>query len=360
MNTFNVINRKLRGQMMMFGLLRREKIQEESLPDDRPSQRREQVSHNRKRNALLSLFLVTVFYVWGTRPPPPTPYEQRNPGWNLPDWARKKKHFSTVPVDDRTCFVHVGKAGGSTLGCALGFHLHCSRHQHIIKNSVLASYTTHTNHNGVNDCPDDVAYYLFTIRNPLERARSAYNYDRPNMIKAPHRYPHSKPLYIDCPFPTLNDFAELGLSATGKASDVCKARAKSAIRGEELFGMHFFYNYAFYTRSVTLTDEGKKVLVIRTEHMADDWSSAEVALGGKSKNITFPHRNKGKAKAPEDTYLSTRAQKILCRALCNEMQIYKGLLHKGLNLKAEQVEESLAELAASCPVEARSSSCPEL
>jgi hypothetical protein len=121
--------------------------------------------------------------------------------------------------------------------------------------------------------------------------------------------------------------------------------------------MHLSRNYGYYTNE-TLTDEGKKVLVIRTEHMENDWNSAEVVLGGQPESVAFPRCNQAKSKAPQDSFLSKNSQELLCWALCNEIQIYKGLLHKALNLKVEQVEESLAELAASCPVETHAMSCP--
>jgi hypothetical protein len=293
-----------------------------------------------------------------------SPFEKRwGPGWYLPRWATKKNlALSTkVPLDKRTCFVHVGKAGGSTLGCSLGFQLHCSHEEEqIISNGLLYNYTTNTFHNDVNDCPNDTAYFLFTIRHPLERARSGYNYDRPDPNHKRGRDEKSRLLSLDCPFPTFNDFAELGLSDTGTASNLCKRRAKLAILGKEAFGMHLNLNYGYYTNE-TLTDEGKKVLVIRTEHMDDDRNSAEVVLGGQPEAVTFPHRNQAKSsKAHQDSFLSKNSQRALCRALCNEIQIYKGLLHKALNLKVEQVKESLAELAASCPVETYTMSCPEL
>jgi hypothetical protein len=290
-----------------------------------------------------------------------SPFEKQWPGWLLPQWAKKKNLAlsTSVPMDKRTCFVHVGKAGGSTLGCSLGFQLHCSqKEEQIFSNGLLYNYTTNTFHNDVNDCPNDAAYFLFTIRHPLERARSGFNYDRPDPNHERGRDKKSKRLYLQCPFPTFNDFAEKGLNNTGTASDRCKRRAKLAILGEKAFGFHLNLNYRYYTKE-TLTDESKKVLVIRTEHMDDDWNSAEVALGGQPEAVTFPHRNKAKSKAPQDSFLSKNSQELLCRALCNEIQIYKRLLRKALNLKVEQVEESLVELAASCPVETHATSCPE-
>jgi hypothetical protein len=292
-----------------------------------------------------------------------SPYEKRWPGWHLPRWAKKKNlaSFTNVPMDKRTCFVHVGKTGGSTLGCSLGFQLHCSHHEEeqIVSKGVLYNYTTNTFHTDVNDCPDDTAYFLFTLRHPLERARSGYNYDRPDPDHERGRDKTSRLLSLECPFPTFNDFAEKGLSETGTASDRCKRRAKLAIQGTEAFGMHLYLNYRYYTNE-TLTDEGKQVLVIRTEHMEDDWNSAEEVLGGQPKAVTFPHHNQANSKAPRDSFLSKNAQELLCRALCNEIQVYKRLLHKALNLNVEQVEESLVELAASCPVETHATSCPEL
>jgi hypothetical protein len=201
-------------------------------------------------------------------------------------------------------------------------------------------------HNYVNGCHADSPYLLFALRNPLQRIRSAYKYDRPDDPDDEAYHHGQKLLYFDCPFPTLNALAEEGLSDTGTASHLCKARAKRAIQGEEWFGYHLFFNHRHYARESSLMDKGKKLLVIRTEHIADDWNSAEVVLGGQSGNVSFPRLNKAESTSPEDYFLSEHA-----RELCNEIQLYKELLHRALNLKPAQVEQSLAELESSCPLE---------
>ena len=44
-----------------------------------------------------------------------SPYEKRMPGSNQPVWARKWIPYNRfIPTDKQICFVHVGKAGGST------------------------------------------------------------------------------------------------------------------------------------------------------------------------------------------------------------------------------------------------------
>jgi hypothetical protein len=46
---------------------------------------------------------------------PPSPYELRNPDWDLPRYALKKAFFPVLP-NKRVCFVHVGKTAGSKVG----------------------------------------------------------------------------------------------------------------------------------------------------------------------------------------------------------------------------------------------------
>ena len=43
---------------------------------------------------------------------------------------------------------------------------------------------------------------------------------------------------------------------------------------------------------------------------------------------------------------------MLCAALCHEIQIYKTILQRAINLNASDYEQSLQELAATCPIQA--------
>jgi hypothetical protein len=292
-------------------------------------------------------------------PESPSPYEIRYPGYKRPEWASKPFFFQlTVPDDMRLCFVHVGKTAGSTIGCHLGFQLHCGGKMKYPL-GLLPKYTTHTFHNGVNDCPDDTAYYLFVVRNPLERLRSAYAYDRPGTTHG------QRLLYQDCPFFYLNDLVEQGLATRGNASAVCRQRAYNAVRGLERFGRHLYFNYHYYTNE-TLTDDigssrrRKQVVVVRNEHLQEDWVSIEAILGGNTgSGPVFPTHNKGQNKEPGDIYLPDESRLLLCHALCEDIQVYKSLLRRAANLTPEQVATSLQELSMSCPTEAVAKSCPK-
>jgi hypothetical protein len=82
-------------------------------------------------------------------------FERHWPGDHIPPWATKKINF-IIPREQEICFTHVGKAGGSTIGCSLGFSLHCDddnsrgmddsvQIEHL-SSSLLAKLTTHTFH----------------------------------------------------------------------------------------------------------------------------------------------------------------------------------------------------------------------
>jgi len=281
-----------------------------------------------------------------------SPYELRYEDWELPDWAHKTSSFSQpIPPEKKVCLVHVGKTAGSTIGCYLGFQLHCDDSV-TYPTGHLPNYTTNVFHNDVNDCPNDPppAYYLFTLRHPLKRRQSSYVYDRRGT-----KYNASE-LYKKCPFYTLNDLAERGLASDGNSSAVCKERAYNAIRGYERFGYHLFHNYRHYTIA-TLADETRKLLVIQTEHLQEDWRSAEALLGGNATAIDFPTFNKASNKISRDSYLSKKSQALLCNALSEEIEVYKSLLRRAVNLSPEQVKTSLDELSTSCPHEVSQRSC---
>lgn len=50
----------------------------------------------------------------------------------------------------------------------------------------------------------------------------------------------------------------------------------------------------------------------------------------------------------------------LCRGLCEEIQVYKEILHRAENLRPDEIAQSMDELSAQCPTEAQLSQCPAL
>ena len=299
------------------------------------------------------------------------PYE------TLPGWAEKQSRHGelSIPRGKHVCFTHVGKAGGSTLGCSLGFQLHCRGTK--MRNGTLPLYTTNVMHNSMNDCPRHMPYYLFSLRNPIDRVRSAYLYDRPTSSDsedAPRRRHHQEELYIECPFWTLNDFAVNGLSQNGTASKRCQERAVNAIRGLERHGYHLFFNYRWFVEETEVFEEStasssspSQILAIRTEHMTRDWISAEKVLANDDTDENnarvekFALRNPSAWKAEDsDYFLSKTALEALCYHLCPEIQMYKKLLLRAVNLQTNDFVVSMKELGQTCPAQVTAVSCPSI
>jgi hypothetical protein len=274
-------------------------------------------------------------------PPRPKSFYEKRWHLRLPDWASKPFFFNRNQ-SKRVCFVHVGKAAGSSLGCSLGFQLHCNREMKYPL-GILPKLTTNVIHNDVTDCDGDMDLYLYSMRDPLERMRSWYVYDKYKLGM----------LRYECKFRTLNDLAEMGL--TKKSSDLCNARAKRAQLGLEKFGKHGYYNYRFYRNQVP---SNATIAVIRAEHMLEDWNSLEMLLGSAYRVKQLPERNTNK-QGYDEKFLTEEAKRLICEQLCDEIQVYKDLLFRAANLNATDVEQSLEELRKSCPREADLPACPK-
>ena len=281
----------------------------------------------------------------------PSPYELRRPDKSLPDWAKKARDRASaaVPKEKQLCFVHCGKTGGSSIGCSLGFQLHCDFNDHRVQHSVLAASTTHTVHSNINDCPQDTQNYLISVRNPLDRLLSVFVYERPSVEDGffTNKEQNRLQIYRECGFRTLNELAEQGLAPEGTASPVCKKRASEYVQGLQRFGYHAFFNYQYYLKELRLA-ESAKLFVIRNEHMVDDWNRIESILGGTQVVQKLSHVNSSDGKRLEgDRILSERARHLLCEALRDEIQAYKTILHQAVNLNKQDVQSSLQDLQAS-------------
>lgn len=147
----------------------------------------------------------------------PSPYEEET-AQRLPSWARKPFFLQSSDRSAKLpsiCLVHVGKTAGSTIACLLGFEYDCGE-THRIQGDVLPLATKHLIHNDIIDCARDTTdYYLFTLRDPLERMKSWFRDERP-IQSFDKNYATKKQLFVDCPFATLNDLAVLGLGQNSR------------------------------------------------------------------------------------------------------------------------------------------------
>lgn len=308
-----------------------------------------------------------------------------------PHWAYKMKFMDQpddIPDDERICFVHVGKTAGSTLACYMGFDYdHCANglnttHSVTIPNTrdipqaydtikqmippgSLARKTTSMIHRDSDSCYEDapMSQYLFVVRNPFTRIQSWFEYERifneTADVESPV-YRSKKPLFIDCRYTTLNILGgPKGLGLQNKT--LCSRRAFRAVAGSVGYSAHNYFNYEYYYDKVLKNARSRnpRIMVIRTEHLEEDWSSVETkVLGGPplSNNFTFTHKNKT-PKLMEDLTIDDESRQNICQALCNEIQVYKKILQNAENLSKSAYAQSMHELAEYCPLETSTTKC---
>jgi hypothetical protein len=213
-------------------------------------------------------------------------------------------------------------------------------------------------HNDVNDCALNHDYYLFTVRHPIERIKSWWLYDLKYLDGIRKG---------DCAFETLNDLAEIGLSQQPyKTTKECHKKAMGVVRGEVRYGNHAYHNYRWYLQQVPFN---ATLAAIRAEHILADWNAFEQHLaatsvstdGGREKVLVqqLPSANENKRYNAQNKYVSELGTSWLCAALCDEIQAYKHILARSVNLRPGDVDQSFRELRATCPREVDQAACPK-
>jgi hypothetical protein len=231
-----------------------------------------------------------------------------------------------------------------------------------------------------NSCANkDFSAFLFIVRNPLQRLTSWYFYEHPR------KFPYSR--YVgaesECPrqfhklegnelfangcFSSLEEFALHVIPPTNdnKHQSDCQKLAWDVATGKQRCAYHNAFGYSYYLRrSQELSELHPKKyhnLVIRTEHLAEDWDQLDRAYGGTmevngtvrfarppaSQNQTIHSSSDSK----ELKRLSDTGRNNLCRALCYEIQVFKTIINMSENLNERQKRESIQEVVASCPDE---------
>lgn len=294
------------------------------------------------------------------------------------------------------CFVHLGKTAGSAITCALSKEVQQSGfgnsgctptaddnngppNNNTSSSSMIAKAVIDRVH--LRPAPvDDIRFdsFLVTLRHPIDRFVSWYYFVHPKYPpkkKQHHRRKCYNFEFFHC-WPNFTAFTEIGLledaddeyvnltqtNTTGTiTTEQCKAWAWDAVWGIR----HCWHNYWNFERTYgPLLQSGKQIFAIRTEHLGKDWAAIESILQqsdheaganiATETNIIFERRNSHGRKSPR---LGRQGQENLCRALCREIQVYKKILSLASNLSTKDKDETLKELAETCPQETRDSHC---
>jgi hypothetical protein len=144
----------------------------------------------------------------------------------------------------------------------------------------------------------------------------------------------------------------------------------NAIMGIRPYMAHGYYNYQYYAQfafgsrydhfSSTTPDTNTNVMVIRNEHIADDWNKISLLLDGQIGVLNasdVPKNNPTIPRLPNEKYLSDKSKVVLCEVLCNEIQVYKVLIREAINLNDDDMDQSMKELRSTCPKEAMEDRC---
>ena len=303
-----------------------------------------------------------------------------------------------VPKNPRIYFIHVGKAGGTTVVTAL-------RLKEIAGNSSVHHGILCKDKRGISYCynqpsaSDDISQltkhilgyfhlkgggqnhkyqkgrtwllkksnmFLFNVRSPMERLISAYYY---------HQH---------CPYPHLvsrgcgqdsickrcfhaQEFNAMIETTSQKPGSIATNEDCSTIGMDALLGRfnscgnHFLFNYEHYWKYAIGQRPNHSVAVVRMEHMWDDISQLDQLLGGTGNFGTvhgtkITHRENSNKTTLFDTdggnNISTRISDtnriFLCCLIAREMEIYQQLILKAWNLLANQKRDSLSDMLNQC------------
>jgi hypothetical protein len=253
------------------------------------------------------------------------------------------------------CLVHVGKAAGSSVSCGLGLiYANCEG----MPRDKLPR--THFFHMRRNNCPSDTQTYLVTLRNPLTRLQSWFDFEK-NIVPSRKNKQEEEQLkrkrgmlFTDC-YSNFSDLVTVGLrpliprtTVAAKPDNMtCPERAWAAVLGVRAFSYHEWYNYEHYWNGMHTHagfENRSSLHVLRTEHLMEDWSTI-------STEQLFRPVNRGKSTRDPWQALSKEAVENLCRALCPEIQMYKRILTLADNANESQVRASVEEVQALCPSE---------
>ena len=315
----------------------------------------------------------------------------------------------------RILFVHVGKAGGASLNDVLRVlmqapkFLKCRMHRSHSSRALLrdscrdsskgvkhVSWLTHRIHADMHlERPIDPEQRdwllnnanldLFTIRDPVDRLVSAYNYHRwlvlqRGMEEKGWEYEDSTMQFFRC-FDSSQELADTidprsdPLAHLGSDFADCKILGTGVVNGSLAVPAlkHFEYNFRNYlnrTKSLpikretsflaslsrlilgnaetrnTMTKRNATIAVVRTENLWADTARLEAMLGGSpARFIDMQQRNYRVSHGSEEyavkSSVDEEGAKAMCCVIWDDLQAYQEIVLSAINLKESEKMQTL-------------------
>jgi hypothetical protein len=193
---------------------------------------------------------------------------------------------------------------------------------------------------------------------------STFTYQHPNNKFLPRRATNAFKPVFNC-FPTLETFTEfigddpdafnytVPITSREVDSSNCTNLARAIMKNRVPASNHFYWDLKTIMSKFLQMDK-VPILMIRTEHIWEDWTSTNLYLGQSPPVATFPEGNRTRdnfsGQTPNVTKdISDKGRERLCRALKENYRVYLRVIYRSVNLTPEEKQDSLALARKNCP-----------
>ena len=206
--------------------------------------------------------------------------------------------------------------------------------------------------------------FLFSVRDPINRMISMYNYHRNMNYEILARQggkvrvrPNSVFFFKQC-FDDENGLDEvlntLKNQSAKELTEKCKRIGLEVLLGRNFKGgAHFKLGYRYYKKfTIDAYPTTHAVAVIRMEHMFDDLSQLDRAVGGTGtlQKVRYTHGSE-RYHFPYISYLSPSNTFTLCCLIYEELEAYQTIILKAINLDDTQKRKTLSNLMNHCQIQ---------
>eukprot|EP00980_Cylindrotheca_fusiformis_P018138 scaffold5850_cov110-Cylindrotheca_fusiformis.AAC.1 len=204
---------------------------------------------------------------------------------------------------------------------------------------------------------DHADLFLFSVRDPISRMISTFQSHQKEQT----------PFYTKCSFQDgsstgLEQFLEFIVNYDGndKVKLDCQRRGILALKGRETttreggrltMGYNFVWGYRQYWKSIGMEDHPeRKIAVIRTEHLWEDMARLDIAVGGDGRTFLQRGQRVELVVKPEEynRVLSPTNTHILCCLIHDDLKTYQTLILKAANLDDDEKLDTIGSLYTQC------------